>query len=407
MRFITEVEEKEYREFTQNHPKSHFLQSYEWGQFCRRVKNQTPHYVGMKDDNEHLVATALILEKKTPLGYSYGYAPRGMLIDYTNKAHLKVFTKFLQDYMKENKIIYIKFDPDIKYQDIDEFANKKEGGENNYELLDYMKSLGYLHRGFYKLYDGNQPRYTFRINLQKPWEEVEKVFNKSFSKSIKRSMQYDLIIDNKEIPEKFFELIKLNSSKDDFNPHNLEFYQIFTEEMSKQNSCKYFNATIKPQEYLKKISNQINSLEELLQTSPKKSEDIKNQINRLKKEQEEFAKIKEEEVLVCSLICTYTKNRCWSLYIGNNDLGNLTFAVSRCYYEAIKDAHEQGYEFFDLFGTVGDPKTEYKNLANLHDFKRKFGDEYLEFMGEFDLVNKKFLYKILPILLKIYRKIRG
>ena len=36
--------------------------------------------------------------------------------------------------------------------------------------------------------------------------------------------------------------------------------------------------------------------------------------------------------------------------------------------------------FFDLFGTPGDPNTKYKNLAKLHDFKRKFGDEYIEFM---------------------------
>ena len=110
--------------------------------------------------------------------------------------------------------------------------------------------------------------------------------------------------------------------------------------------------------------------------------------------------------MVCSLICTYTKNRAWSFFIGNDQLGNTTFAVSRCYYEAIKDAFDNGYEFFDLFGTVGDPNTKVKNLAKLHDFKRKFGDEYVEFIGEFDLINKKFMYKVLPILLKVYRKIR-
>ena len=74
--------------------------------------------------------------------------------------------------------------------------------------------------------------------------------------------------------------------------------------------------------------------------------------------------------------------------------------------KAIKDAYNNGYEFFDLFGTPGDPNTEYKNLAKLHDFKRKFGDEYIEFIGEFDLVNNKLLYKMLPIMLKVYRKLR-
>ena len=116
--------------------------------------------------------------------------------------------------------------------------------------------------------------------------------------------------------------------------------------------------------------------------------------------------MEDKDIVVCSLVCTYTKNYAWSLYIGSDNLANQTFAVSRSYYEAIKDAHDNGYEFFDLFGTVGDPNTNYKNLAHLHDFKRKFGDEYIEFIGEFDLVNKPFMYKILPIMLKVYRKLR-
>ena len=43
----------------------------------------------MIDDDNNLVATALILLKKTPLGYSYGYSPRGFLIDYNNQELIK------------------------------------------------------------------------------------------------------------------------------------------------------------------------------------------------------------------------------------------------------------------------------------------------------------------------------
>ncbi len=404
MRFIENVDKEEYQEFTKNHPKSHFLQSYEWGEFCRLAKKQIPHYVGMHNDNEQLVSTALILEKKTPLGYSYGYAPRGFLIDYTNHAYLKVFTNYIKEYMQKNKMIYLKIDPDIKYQDIDEEGNKVDKGENNYELYDYLISLGYIHKGFYKLYEGNQPRYTFRINLRKPWEEIEQRFSKTFLKSIKRSEQYHLVSDNNPDIETFYELMKENSAKDGFDARTLDYYQKFYQTMQK--NIKFFNLSIRPQELLINIDKEINSLEEELKNSNKKEVDIKNKLVRLNKEKEEFSKITKEEV-ICSLICTYTDNRAWSFYIGSNELANFTFAVSRCYYEAIKDAYNQGYEFFDLFGVVGDPHTSYKNLANIYDFKRKFGDEYIEFMGEFDLVNKKFLYKILPFLLKIYRKIRG
>ena len=405
MKFIENVDIDKYREFESNHKKSHFLQSYEWGMFCKNAKGQVPIYVGMEDNNT-LVATCLILLRKTPFGFSYGYAPRGFILDYDNKDLIKEFTNQLNLYMKKNKIIYIKFDPDIIYEEIDEAGEKLEGGKNNYELYNYMLSLGYKHTGFYKLYEGNQPRYTFRINLKKTWEEVESRFSKSFMKSVRRSNDYNLIIDENVRVKDFYRLLQSNSTKDNFDPHSLEYYKIFSEEMSKDNNMKFFNISIRPKELLENISNELETLNKCLDASKKNIEDIKNKIARLEKEKDVFSKIDKDEVCVCSLICTYTKTHAWSLYIGSDDLANFTFAVTRSYYEAIKDAYNNGYEFFDLFGTTGDPNTKYKNLAKLHDFKRKFGDEYIEFIGEFDLVNNKLLYKLLPIMLKVYRKLR-
>lgn len=403
MKFIENVNKEKYIKFENEHEKSHFLQSYEWGEFCRDAKGQVSKYLGLEDDKGNLVATALVLLRKTPFGYSYGYCPRGFVLDYKNKELIKEFTTYLKKYMKDNKIIYLNFNPDIKYQDIDEDANKVEGGFNNYDLYNYLLSLGYKHTGFFKLYDGNQPRYTFRINLKRSFEEVEACFSKTFMKSVRRSEAYDLIIDNEVRVNDFYRLLQSNSSKDGFDPHTEKYYQIFSDKMG--DNKKYFNVSIRPKELLIKIDNEINELSKDLENK-KKSADAKNKIERLKKEKEVFSEIKEDEVCVCSLICTYTKNKAWSLYIGSDDLANFTFAVTRSYYEAIKDAWEKGYEFFDLFGTTGDPHTNYKNLAALHDFKRKFGDEYIEFIGEFDLVNKKLLYKMLPVLLKLYRKLR-
>ncbi len=406
MKFVENIEENEYVKFEEKHAKAHFLQSYSWGQFAIVGKKTTPRYVGMKDKNGDLLCAALFLEKKLPMGYKYIYSPRGFVIDFNDKKLLKKFTLELKDYMKRNKIIYIKIDPDIKYQTIDENAEKIDG-ENNYPIYKNLLSLGYIHKGFNRLYEGNQPRYTFRINLKKKTQEdLDKLFNKSFMKSVKRSFNYDLEITNEECVDEFYNLIQFNSEKDGFSSYSKEYYNEFTKQFSKYKNVKYFNAYIYPKKIMEKLNNDLTLLEKKLETDKKHTADINNQIERIKKEQNIFKDLKEEKVLVCSLICVYTKKRAWSLYIGNNDLGNFTFAVSRCYYDSIIDALNNNYEFYDLFGTVGDPNTSYKNLAKLHDFKRKFGDEYIEFIGEFDLVNNKLLYKLLPILLKIYRKIR-
>lgn len=406
MKFIENIDKDKYIKFTDNHQKSHFLQSYAWGQFCKRIKGQIPYYVGLENNDNNLVATALILLKKTPFGYSYGYCPRGFILDYRDLNLIKEFSSYLKQFMKDKKIIYIKFDPDISYQDIDEEARPIEGGNNNYELYNYMLSLGYKHTGFYKLYEGNQPRYTFRIDLNKDWEEIETKMSKSFLKSVKRSELYDFEIDNEPNVENFYHLIQCNSSKDDFDAHNLNYYKIFTEELEKEKLVKYFNISIKPKNLINKFTKDIDNLKLELEKNKKRKIDIINQINKLEKDIEIFNTLKEEKVIICSLICTYTKNRAWSMFIGSNEVANLTFAVTRSYYEAIKDAYNKKYDFFDLFGTPGDPHTTYKNLAKLHDFKRKFGDKYIEFIGEFDLVNNKLFYKMLPCLLNVYRRIR-
>ena len=49
MNFIENIEKKRYEEFVKNHPKSHFLQSYAWGEFAKKEKNLTPHYVGIEN----------------------------------------------------------------------------------------------------------------------------------------------------------------------------------------------------------------------------------------------------------------------------------------------------------------------------------------------------------------------
>ena len=141
MNFIENVDKKRYKEFSDNHPKSHFLQSYEWGVFCSKSKGQIAHYVGMEDEKNHLLATALLLEKKTPLGYSYMYSPRGFLTDYTNYDLIKEFTTYLKEYMQKNKVIYIKFDPDIKYQDIDLEAKAIPNGEH---FINYMMEINHV-----------------------------------------------------------------------------------------------------------------------------------------------------------------------------------------------------------------------------------------------------------------------
>lgn len=399
MKFIKDLSEKEYQAFWEKTPNNHFMQSYEWGQACQKNRDQIPCYVGLKNDKDELVAAALLLKKKTPLNMCYFYAPRGFTMNFEDNKVLTEFTNELKNYLKEENAIYLKLDPPLMYQEVNTEGEKVEDGKNNYVIFNNFLNLGYKHKGFNKLYEGNQPRYTFRTyyNKYNSFDEVEKTFSKSFSKPLKRSYNYDIEIYQSDEVKTFHELIKLISDKDGFNEYSFDYYNNVYEELSKKGYIKVYNVKINPSKLIEKFTKELET---------EKKEERKVKIQKDIENFTEISKNHKDEYTCASLICTYSATGAWSLYIGNDEVATYTGTVNRLYYEFMKDAYDDGYEYADLFGVVGDPKTKYKNLAGIFEYKRKIGGDLIEFIGEFDLINKPFWYKVLPTLLKIYRKIK-
>ena len=101
MKFVCNLEKFEYEQFVKKNKKSHFLQSYAWGEFSKASRGLIPHYLGVKNEKNKLIATALLLQKKLPLGFSYFYSPRGFVIDFCDKDLLEYFTKEILNYTKK------------------------------------------------------------------------------------------------------------------------------------------------------------------------------------------------------------------------------------------------------------------------------------------------------------------
>ena len=108
MKLIENLSKQKYEKFCQEHiSSSHFLHSYVWGEFQKKERHIIPHYIGYENDDNKLVAVALLLEKKLILGYTYLYSPRGYVIDYKDKKLLKSFTEHLKIFAKK-RIIEVK-----------------------------------------------------------------------------------------------------------------------------------------------------------------------------------------------------------------------------------------------------------------------------------------------------------
>ena len=412
MKFVDNLSKDEYIAFFNKFPYSHFLQSYAWGEAIKETRGKIPCYVGLKNEKDELVAAALLLKKQMPLGLCYYYCSRGYLIDFKDTSLLKTFTEEIKKYLKRTNGIYVKINPEIMYQEIDKDGNRVPDGKNNIDIFNNLISLGYKHKGFVKLYENNEPRYTFRRYFEKynSMEEIEKSIFKTFMQTVHRSYSYNLKINFDSNVDNFFELNKSNAAKDDFVQYSDDFYKALYKYGKKDHNILVFDVTVNGKKLYQDTKDALDKINDDFKNNlitKKQKPDALDKKTRLEKELTMFEPYKNKgDMVICSLINGMANNQMWTMYIGNNKLGEDLFAVNRVYYETIKYCFEHKYRFLDLYGTVGDPNTKYKNLGGLHAYKKKYGDDFIEFIGEFDLVNKPLWYAVLPFLLKIYRTIK-
>ena len=64
--------------------------------------------IGLKNEDNEIIASSLLLQKRLPLGYSYFYSPRGFVLDYTDEKTFSLFTKEIVKFVKAKKGIFLK-----------------------------------------------------------------------------------------------------------------------------------------------------------------------------------------------------------------------------------------------------------------------------------------------------------
>lgn len=416
MTFIENVEKERYEKFLKESNKSHFLQSYLWGEFAKKEKNLIPHYVGLEENNT-LKATALILEKKLPFNYSYYYIPRGFILDYNNTNLIKEFTDKLKSFAKKNKAIFIKIDPDITYHE--ELNNGEVLIKENDKFINDMKSIGYKHLGFTKNFETMQPRYTFRINFNKDINEIVNNYSKTTKQRIKKAndLNVKVRIGNKNDIKDFYDLMILTENRKDFITHNLNYYKSLYDIWNKDNSCNIFLGSVNISYILDKLIKTKKEIQEEISNIPKdklsKSLNVKlKELNRrLDKINDDIVKYNDynvkynnKDIILSAHFIIEYNDKAWVLYAGNHNILTDTYTNYKTYDEHIKYYYNKGIKTYDQFGTIGDLRKN-NPLLGLHEFKKKFGGNYVEFCGEFDLVLNKFMYFVFTKLVPIYRKV--
>ena len=416
---LRNLEKEAFDDYVKNHKeKSHFLQSLSWGEFAKVKKNLTPYYLGLVNEEDEIVGATLLLEKKLPMDYTYFYAPRGFVIDFKKKELVREMTKRVVDFAKNKKAIFVKIDPDIIKTSIDYQGEETENPDFQ-EIFHTLKEVGFKHQGFTKNFETMQPRYTFRIDLNQSLEEIESKFSKTTKQRIAKSKKLDteVVIGTKEDIHEFYHLMTLTENRKDFISYSEDYYQTLYEIFNGNENSKatlflgkvHMNKTIKALENtLKDVNNQISILpiDNLSKSAKAKLAELTKQKENLTEEIEKYQNYKKEYgpdlTLSAHMIIEYG-DKAWVLYAGNHNILSETYVNYNTYYAHIQYCKEQGIKIYDQFGTIGDLSENNPRLG-LHEFKKKFGGNYIEFMGEWDYITNPIMYFVFTKLVPIYRK---
>ena len=415
------IDKEEYDNYVRNHQyKSHFLQSLSWGEFAKVKKNLTPHYLGLTTEDNQLVAATLLLEKHLPMNMCYLYAPRGFVIDFNKKELLKTMTKKVVEFAKTRKAIFVKIDPDIIRKSYDYQNEEQELTYDPEVIFDNIKKAGFKHLGFTKNFETSQPRYSFRINLEQSLEDIENHLSKTTKQRIAKSekLETEVVIGTKNDIKEFYHLMTLTESRKDFISYNEDYYETLYEIFNGNKNSKAtlflgkvnFSKTIKALEKsYKRIVDQISilpidnlskSAKTKLEELRKQKENTQSEINKYK----DYAKQYGNEITLSAHMIIEYGDKAWVLYAGNHNILSETYVNYHTYYEHLRYCKSRGLKIYDQFGTIGDLRED-NPLFGLHEFKRKFGGDYVEFLGEWDYVINPVMYFVFTKLVPIYRNI--
>ena len=390
---LRELTKKEFDSYALNHPLGSFQQTSSWGRFMEGDKFHA-YYVG-GFIKEHLVGASLLLsyERKKDKERVF-YAPRGFLIDYKNEELLKEFTEEVKKFIIEKHGVFLKIDPYILVRDRNSEGNIIEGGVYN----DFVE-VNLTNANFIKVNDRIQPKWLSRINLKE--KTIDDIFN-NFSPKARQTVRrnerlgfkvrdFDFkdidkfigIIDNESkkyrtiVPTKTFYL----DLKQAFDG-NIKFMEVyFKRDEVTNNIDKMISEVIKEKEV--RINNYHNSKMTAEYFIDKELED-EEEIKRLESLKEYFSKCSDDVSMGIYMFITIG-NEVVALNGGIVDEYNKLDASYTLHYEMIKYAIDNGYKYYNLY-EIGDITDDNNKLKNSYNYKKNFGGEVIELVGEYDLV---------------------
>ena len=358
---VVEISKSEHEDFLKTQSNFSFLQLPNWANVKAEWQGKSIGFF----DNKKLIGVGLLLSRVVPkINYSLWYLPEGPVIQEPYLSQVKPWVLGLKEFAKDKKVFAIKFGPRIVQSifEKDEIELAIENGVQSFDALrnDNSSVINELVAGGCRQQNQEagfgdfQPRFIFIKEIAtKTDEDLLKEFNQLWRRNIKKAenSQVKVEVSGIEKLEIFHELYKETAKRDRFYP--------------------------RPLNYFKKMFENLNS---------------------------DLSEIRlylayQNEVPLAATIWIRVKNRVWYSYGASANEGREFKPSNAIQWQMIKDARDSGAEVYDFRG-ISDSLDQNNHLFGLLRFKLGTGGKAVKYIGEWDLVLNKFIYKLFMLLLK-------
>lgn len=401
---IKELSQNEFEEFTSKYPFSSIYQTVEYSKIMQREEYSTIYVGGIEEGN--IVAASLILITKIK-GFSYAYAPRGFLIDYTNEKLLTNFTLEIKKFLSKKDVVAIKLCP-IIIKNLFNSSGKVVGNNNMFDnVFENLKKLDYYHYGFNSYFEADKPRFEALLDLSIPYPKLFDNIKKEFKVKIRNSEIKGIKIYRADINEIGY----IYSQMKNKNKKTMAFIENSFKEYNLTGKLDYYYAKLETEVYLKYIKNCFEEQDQLVSNINRsvlsKSDSSEKMLNKKIEADKKYAVLKEQLIEATNLIREYPTGLVLStivvvkhrneavVYLDTYDTEYKNFSSKHILmWKIIEKYSSLGYKRLNL-GGVTDPRISNEKYDGLNKFKLNFNASILEYIGDLELVTNKpkyFLY---------------
>lgn len=343
MRFVDEKSKEEYKNFLEGHERCNFQQSLEWG----KVKDSwTNEVVLAEDENGNIIGSLSVLIRKIPIFGNLMYSSRGPVCDIHDEKVLKQLTDGVKELAKKYHAFVLKIEPDIKSDDK--------------EFREIVTKLGYKIKDDAKDFSEEiQPRYVFRLDIKgKTEDEIFAGFHQKTRYNIRLATKKGVTVKEgtKEDLKDFHKIMVETGSRDGFIIRSLEYFEKMYDELAPEH---------------------MKLLMAYYEGKP-----------------------------ISGVIPIMYGNKTWYLYGASSNEYRNVMPNYLLQWEMIKLAISRGDDIYDLRGVSGVVDESHPQYG-LYRFKKGFGAEFTEFLGEIYIPFKPMWYELYKIAEKTFRKLRA